>query len=133
VFCNAVLEHVGPVDAVMAELKRVVKPGGRLLIAIPFLQPYHESPADFRRYTAEGMRQLGDNHGLKTLLIQPVHSITQTLGWILWSHLLDTRARVMQRLCWPLIWFMTRTWHRGNPQALRSANTFQAVFEKPVV
>jgi SAM-dependent methyltransferase len=131
VFCNAVLEHVVPIDAVMAELKRVTRPGGRLLIAIPFLQPYHESPTDFRRFTAEGMRQLGDRHGLKTLLVQPVHGITQTLGWILWAHLLDTGATLRQRLFWPLIWVMTRWWHRGNPRALRAANTFQAVYEKP--
>lgn len=131
VFCNAVLEHVVSIDAVMAELKRVTKPGGRLVIAIPFLQPYHESPTDFRRFTAPGMRQLGERHGLTTLLVQPVHSITQTLGWILWAHLLDTGSRVRQILFWPLIWLMTRVWHRGNPRALTAANTFQAVYEKP--
>jgi SAM-dependent methyltransferase len=131
VFCNAVLEHVESIDAVMAELVRVTRPGGRLLIAIPFLQPYHESPRDFRRFTWEGMRQLGERHGLTTVALQPVHSIAQTLGWILWAHLLETDQRLLQRLWRPVIWLATRLCYKGNPKALRAANTFQAVYGKP--
>jgi SAM-dependent methyltransferase len=131
VFCNAVLEHVAPLEPVMAELVRVAKPGGRLVLAIPFLQPYHESPTDFRRFTADGMRQLGERHGLTLVMMQPVHSIAQTLGWILWEHLGDTRARFWQLFWWPIIWIATRIWRRGDRVALRAANTIQAVFEKP--
>lgn len=132
VLCNAVLEHVGPIDAVMAELVRVLKPGGRMVVAIPFLQPCHLCPTDYRRFTADGMRQLGERHGLKVILVQPLHSIAQTLGWILWEHLLETRATVTRKLVWPLLWLATRLFQRGNPAAVRAANTFQAVFEKPV-
>lgn len=132
VLCNAVLEHVEPIDAVMAELVRVLRSGGRMILAIPFLQPFHESPNDFRRYTAEGMRQLGETHGLRMIAIRPVHSIAQTLGWILWEYLNETDARLLLAVCWPLIWLATRLNCRSNPLALRSANTLQAVYERAI-
>lgn len=130
VLCNAVLEHVERIDAVMAELVRVLRSGGRMILAIPFLQPFHESPNDFRRYTAEGMRQLGETHGLRMIAIRPVHSIAQTLGWILWEYLNETNARLLLAVCWPLIWLATRLNCRSNPLALRSANTLQALYER---
>ncbi len=77
VLCNAVLEHVEHIDAVMAELVRVLKPGGRLIVSIPFLQPYHASPTDFRRFTVEGIRQLGETRGLEVVQVRAVHSIAQ--------------------------------------------------------
>ncbi len=54
----AVLEHVpNPADHVR-EFLRVLKPGGRVLCYIPFMQGYHASPHDYQRYTSQGMRKL---------------------------------------------------------------------------
>ena len=65
ILCNAVLEHVQFPDRVVAELRRLVKPGGYLVLCIPFLQPYHPKP-DYRRYTKEGMLELARIHDLET-------------------------------------------------------------------
>jgi SAM-dependent methyltransferase len=58
VVCNAVLEHVRDPWKVMAEINRSLKPGGHLLIEVPFLQHYHPSPQDFYRFTREGILEL---------------------------------------------------------------------------
>ena len=44
-----VFEHIFEPDAVLAELSRVLKPGGSLLITTPFVYGEHEVPFDFAR------------------------------------------------------------------------------------
>lgn len=55
VIATGVLEHVEDGDAFMAEIHRIMKPGGLVHIEIPFLQQYHDDPIDCRRYTLPGL------------------------------------------------------------------------------
>jgi SAM-dependent methyltransferase len=54
--CSEVLEHVADDGHVIREIARVLKPGGRLIVSVPFAFRYHPDPADFRRYTPVGLR-----------------------------------------------------------------------------
>jgi len=78
--CLAVLEHVSrPWDAAK-EMYRVLKPGGSLLLYVPFLFPFHAMPGyytDYFRYTDEGIRSLlGQFINIK---IEPVRGPVETL------------------------------------------------------
>lgn len=53
-----VLEHVPDPYAAARELMRVLKPGGTLLIDIPFLQVEHGYPHHYTNFTRAGMRRL---------------------------------------------------------------------------
>lgn len=55
-FCE-VIEHVADAESTFSEISRVLKPGGKLLIAWPFNYMLHEVPNDYRRYTEFGMAQ----------------------------------------------------------------------------
>lgn len=58
VVCFEVLEHVFNIDEVLAEIKRVLKPNGQLLVTIPFAWDEHEAPYDFARYTSYGIKHI---------------------------------------------------------------------------
>lgn len=58
VLCMYVLEHVFGVQAAVDNMRRALKPGGKLLIAVPHIYPYHDEPIDFWRFTEHSLRQL---------------------------------------------------------------------------
>lgn len=53
-----VLEHIPNVEQILAELNRVLKPEGRILITTPFMYPEHEEPYDYYRFTTNGYKVL---------------------------------------------------------------------------
>lgn len=57
-WCNAVLEHVAGAPQAVEEMIRVTRPGGTIMLLVPFLQPVHSYPGDYQRYTAEGLKHL---------------------------------------------------------------------------
>ena len=131
VLCNAVLEHVQNHRKVLAELKRVLKPGGYLVVSIPFLQPYHPNPGDYRRYTYNGMFELGKNNGFEVIEVLPVHSIAQALGWTLWVTLEEKRWRYLKAALWLPLHIWTRFSHHTDVNLKYNATGFQAVYRKP--
>ena len=54
----AVMEHVADPQRCAAEIARVLKPGGRILAATPFMQQVHLGRYDFTRFTHLGHRRL---------------------------------------------------------------------------
>lgn len=54
----AMLEHVPDPAAVVAEMRRILKPGGRFFCFVPFCQPLHAAPHDFTRWTRDGAGRL---------------------------------------------------------------------------
>lgn len=57
-WCEAVLEHVKEPEKVVAEMFRVLKPGGYVFAVIPFVHKYHEHPNDYQRYSIPGIEEL---------------------------------------------------------------------------
>lgn len=58
VLIQAVLEHVLDPAQVVAEVWRVLKTDGLVYAETPFMQPVHEGPFDFQRFTESGHRWL---------------------------------------------------------------------------
>jgi SAM-dependent methyltransferase len=58
--CDAVLEHVQAPQPALEQLDRVLAPGGHLHVVVPFNHPFHEYPADYQRWTVDGLRRFLD-------------------------------------------------------------------------
>ncbi|MBW4639704.1 MAG: class I SAM-dependent methyltransferase [Gloeocapsa sp. UFS-A4-WI-NPMV-4B04] len=61
VFSLAVLEHVKNPFECAQEIVRVLKPGGILYVAVPFLQPFHGYPDHYYNMTSSGLKNLFSN------------------------------------------------------------------------
>lgn len=50
-----VIEHLAEPFAALEEAWRCLRPGGRLVVSVPFLYPVHDAPHDFQRFTEHGL------------------------------------------------------------------------------
>jgi SAM-dependent methyltransferase len=92
----AVLEHVRDPFRAAAEIVRVLKPGGKLICAVPFLQPLHGYPHHYYNMTHQGLRALFE---------RGLHVNDQTVP--------DSTLPI-----WTLTWFV-QSWAAGLPAHAR--------------
>lgn len=65
IISNQVFEHVFEPDIFLIEIKRVLKPKGKLLLTVPFAWDEHEQPNDFARYSSFGIKYQLEKNGFK--------------------------------------------------------------------
>lgn len=98
IVCNQVLEHVFEPDRFLQEMHRVLRPGGQLLLTVPFVWDEHEQPWDYARYSSFGLRSLLEKNGFEVVeqrktnadvrvLFQLVNAYLYKVLWTRWSAL----------------------------------------------
>lgn len=70
IVCFQVLEHVFEPEQFIAEIKRVLKKNGRLLITVPFCWDEHEQPFDYARYSSFGLKYLLEKNNFQVIYQQ---------------------------------------------------------------
>ena len=123
---QAVLEHVEDGQATLAELNRVLRPGGAVFVEIPFMQGYHGGPSDFRRFTELGLQRELERHGFEVGATGVAVGPGSGAAWILSEYLallfsVGSRSYRASRLAtrwltWPLKW--TDAWLDRHPMGL---------------
>jgi len=88
VLLTQVLEHIPEPAQVLAELHRVLAPGGTLWLTAPLFYAEHEKPYDFFRYTRFGLRHLLEGAGFEVCEVEWMEGYLGTLSY---------QARVMSR------------------------------------
>lgn len=83
VVCLEVIEHVRHPQRMLTEIARVLKPGGRLCLSMPFLYPIHDAPFDFQRFTRYGLAREIERAGLRLELIRKDGHAVRTAGLLL--------------------------------------------------
>jgi SAM-dependent methyltransferase len=89
VLCLQVLEHVPDPAAAVRELRRVVRPGGRVLASTHGVYPYHPNPDDLWRWTHSGLERLfRDNGDWSSVSVSAGAGTAATVAMLV-AHLVD--------------------------------------------
>ncbi|MDP9262452.1 MAG: class I SAM-dependent methyltransferase [Actinomycetota bacterium] len=89
VLCLQVLEHVPDPAAAVQELRRVVKPGGRVLLSTHGVYPFHPNPDDFWRWTHYGLTHLfRTNAEWASVTVRPGAGTAATVAMLV-AHTID--------------------------------------------
>ena len=79
ILCTEVLEHTRLPQLAMQEFSRLLKPGGYLLLSMPFIYPIHEAPHDYQRFTKYGLQAIYEQVNLKPIYIHAKAGAVATL------------------------------------------------------
>jgi len=73
-----VLEHVWDLDWYLSEVRRLLAPGGALVLSTHGTWPYHPHPTDFRRWTRDGLTLELTTRGF---VVQEMTGLVGPLAW----------------------------------------------------
>ncbi len=74
VLCTDVLEHIKHPEQLFTEMSRILVPGGKLILTVPFMYWLHDTPNDYHRYSKYKLKDFCERNGLS------VHSICEYGG-----------------------------------------------------
>jgi len=115
IFVLEVLEHVASPDRAVAEMHRVLRPGGRIMISVPFVFEIHEAPHDYFRYTRFGLAhlcqdfaevQITQRNGYIFASVVPVMRLIMSRYWT--DVLMAWVFCFLVALFWPVLWVLDR-------------------------
>jgi len=82
VFCSQVLEHVPEPKDALAEFRRLLRPGGHLILTVPHISWLHNEPHDYFRFTLHGLTHLLETTGFTVRTMSPAGGLLSLLGHI---------------------------------------------------
>jgi len=72
IILSDVLEHLPEPARCWTEIGRLLAPGGKMLLNVPFYYQVHEAPFDFYRYTEFALRRFAEQTGFEICELKPI-------------------------------------------------------------
>ena len=109
VIVSDVLEHIPNPEELWGEIARILKPGGKSIMNVPFLYGIHERPFDYYRYTEFSLKRLLEISHMKLIVLKPLGGSPEVLTDLMAKHFSQLPllgkylAMLAQYLCYKFI------------------------------
>ncbi|HUC61297.1 MAG TPA: methyltransferase domain-containing protein [Alphaproteobacteria bacterium] len=80
VLCTDVLEHLFRPQRAWGEIARILKPGGKAIVGVPFLYWVHEAPHDYHRYTSFALKEYATRAALEVETLEAIGGLSLVLA-----------------------------------------------------
>ena len=94
VMATEVLEHVEDPLGLLTEMRRVLKPQGKLFLTMPFIWPEHGIPYDFQRYTSFKLNKILLQLNFRSVSVFKTSGVFATCGQLI-SDFFYSRIRLL--------------------------------------
>ena len=106
-----VLEHVYESRELVKRAATLVKPGGKIILTVPFLLKVHQAPFDFSRYTPFFLANMAEDAGMKVSALNgyydTLYLLNESLG-NLWLYSIDSQPKGQQFIAKSLVFIIQR-------------------------
>lgn len=134
IISSQVIEHLDkPIEKTLEESRRILKKGGILFLAFPFMYPIHAAPHDYVRYTEFYMEKVLTEHKFEIIEKKHIGGFWYCTGMFMGLYLqnfdrgLLKTLRITKLLIW-LVKFIMRAMHELEGLMLRIAKKDQGLF-----
>jgi SAM-dependent methyltransferase len=79
IILSDVLEHIKYPGNLWTEMARILTPGGKVILNVPFFYKLHEIPHDYFRYTQYALENFAAHSALKIILLKPIGGVPEIL------------------------------------------------------
>jgi SAM-dependent methyltransferase len=83
VILSDVLEHIRKPEKLLAQIQKLLRPGGTVIVGVPFYYWIHEDPFDFYRYTRFALTAMAEENGFEVCYIEEAGGAPEILGDLL--------------------------------------------------
>jgi len=90
-----VLEHIYHAHQLISETYRILKPGGTVVVTIPYIMAIHPSPRDYYRFSEDALRSMFGEAGFSHIAIKPIGSGVFIARHMLLSRLIPNKLQLI--------------------------------------
>ena len=88
IILSDVLEHISGPDDLWKEMARILAPGGKIIVSVPFYYWLHEQPHDYYRYTEFALRRFVERSGLSVVQLESMGGTPEVMADIFSKNIL---------------------------------------------
>jgi len=101
ILCSEVIEHLFDLPHTLAEMNRVLKKEGKILVTCPFVWNEHEAPYDYARYTQYALRDMFEKKGFRIIEYSKQGNFVEAITQVRVLYFLQWAESFLSKLSFP--------------------------------